>query len=150
MKSGGGQGKGDGNNPGQDPGTEGGGSGSGDRAGKGGGHGDSKRKYKFGKFQGPVPHVLNPDFDPARNARYAKVYLGKPGSGTLAGRLGKAIKARPGAAPQGGVQSSVDYYDYAGPAKRAAEKSVDTEDIPPAYRNQVRKYFDSIAPQSGP
>jgi len=40
----------------------------------------------------------------------------------------------------------VPYYDYVGDAKRAAEKSVDSESIPPAYRDEVRKYFNSITP----
>jgi len=151
MHSGQGKGQGKGNNPGTEPGEEGGGSGAGNRAGHGGGKpgGGKIPKQKFSKFQGPVPHMLNPKFDPTRAARYTKVYLGKPGQGKEAGRLGKAIKVRPGAAPPGGAQSNVDYYNYVGDAKKAAEKSVDSENIPPAYRDQVRKYFNSITPDSG-
>ena len=150
MRSGQGQGQGDGDKSGNEPGEESGGAGAANRAGHGGrAHGGKATKQKFSKFQGPIPHVLNPRFDPTRAARYAKVYLGKPGQGKEAGRLGKAIKVRPGSAPPGGAQSNVDYYDYVGDAKKAAEKSVDSENIPPAYRDQVRKYFNSITPDSG-
>jgi hypothetical protein len=147
MHSGSGEGKGQGNQPGDEPGEEGGGAGAANRAGHGGNRGSGKiGKQKFSKFQGPAPHVLNPNFDPSRSPRYAKVYLGKPGQGKEAGRLGKAVKMRPGAAPPGGAQSNVPYYNYVGDAKKAAEKSVDSESIPPAYRDQVRKYFNSITP----
>ena len=148
MHSGDGQGKGKDGDPGTQPGEEGGGAGAGNRAG----HGHGKRgsgkvpKQKFSKFQGPVPHNLNPKFDPSKSPKYAKIYAGKPGQGTEAGRLGKAMKVRPGAAPPGGARSNVPYYDYVGEAKRAAEKSVDSESIPPAYRDEVRKYFNSITP----
>lgn len=145
-----GNGNGDGKGQGQpsdDPGEESGGAGAANRAGHGGNRGSGKiHKQKFSKFQGPAPHVLNPNFDPSRSPRYARVYLGKPGQGKEAGRLGKAVKMRPGAAPPGGAQSNVPYYDYVGDAKKAAEKSVDNESIPPAYRDQVRKYFNSITP----
>lgn len=143
------QGKGagkDGGN-GEEPGAEGGGGGSGNRAGRGGAKSGHHGSGKHSKFQGPG-NKLNPSFDPSKNPHYARVYLGKPGPGSNgSGRIGKTLKVRPGGKPTNGANTSVPYYDYAGPAKKAAEHAVDTENIPPAYKDTVRKYFDEITPK---
>ncbi|MGO8673010.1 MAG: hypothetical protein ACLQVD_16835 [Capsulimonadaceae bacterium] len=142
-----GQGAGQGSGTGQSdqPGTEGGGGGSANRAGHGFGHGSKGGSKKWAKFQG-TPQKLNPNFDPSQFPKYNKIYLGKPGSGKAAGRLGDLRKVRPAAGPHGAVGSSVPYYQYAGQARQQAEHAVDNEDIPPAYKKGISQYFNSLNP----
>jgi len=56
-------------------------------------------------------------------------------------------KSSPGLSPGGPATSKVPYYNYAAPAQKSAESAMDKEDIPPAYRNDVRKYFNSLQPK---
>jgi len=142
----GGHGQGDGKS-GDNPGEENGGAGSANRAGRGGGHAHGQRNpnAKWAKFQG-TPKKLNSNFDPSKFPKYNKIYLGKPHGGSAQGRLGKTLKSRPGASGPHQVNSQVPYYNYVGPAKKAAEHAVDHEDIPPSYKGPIQKYFDSLTP----
>jgi hypothetical protein len=142
-----GQGGGQGNNgkDGNGGNEEGGGSGAANRAGHNFGHSSSKGSNTWHKFQGPA-NKLNPNFDPSKFPRYAKVYLGKPQGGNASGHLGATLKTRPGAGAHPNTASSVPYYNYVGGARRVAEHAVDSEDIPPAYKQSIQKYFDSLTP----
>lgn len=97
-----------------------------------------------------APHPLNPQFDPTKNPKYGKIFLGKP-NGTSGG--GKSLppgKPGPPDPATGSHQaSSVPYYNYAPPARKSAESAMDKEDIPPSYKSGVRRYFDSL-PSSPP
>lgn len=48
-------------------------------------------------------------------------------------------------APDQPGSSSVPYYEVYSNYKKAAEKAVSKEDIPPAYRKPVTDYFDSLS-----
>ncbi|MCW3059074.1 MAG: hypothetical protein JWQ02_895 [Capsulimonas sp.] len=143
-----GQGQGQGQGQGSEPGYEGNGGGGGaNKAGNGksqAGKGQTPSgKQKAAKFEGEGRKFKSLDPNAARKAR---IYLGKPGAGKEGiGRLGPLVKAAPGSTTN--VQSKVPYYDYVAPAKQSAEKAMDNEDIPPAYKGSVRKYFDSLQGQ---
>jgi hypothetical protein len=47
-------------------------------------------------------------------------------------------------APDTPGTSSVPYYKVYGSYKKSAEKAMSKEDVPPAYRKQVKNYFDSL------
>jgi len=145
IKNASGNGSGQGNKPGDGTGAEGSGSGSGYRTGHGAPHTGKRNKGTWHKFQGQ-PNKLNPNFDPSKFPKYNKIYLGKPHGGSAEGRLGKTLKTRPGATGPHQVNSQVPYYNYVGPAKKAAEHAVDHEDIPPSYKGPIQKYFDSLTP----
>ncbi|BDI34512.1 hypothetical protein CCAX7_65630 [Capsulimonas corticalis] len=152
-----GKGKGQGKQPGQgqgqssEPGYEnGGGSGSANKAGQGGkkqaGQGQQSSSQKAAKFEGEGRKFQS--LDQSKLQRNTRIYLGKPGAGKEGiGRLGPLVKAAPGAGNSPGAQSKVPYYNYVAPAKQSAEKAMDNEDIPPAYKGDVRKYFDSLQGQ---
>jgi hypothetical protein len=48
-----------------------------------------------------------------------------------------------GAPDQPGA-SSVPYYEVSSNYKKAAEKALSKEDVPPAYRKPVKDYFESL------
>jgi hypothetical protein len=45
--------------------------------------------------------------------------------------------------PDGG-QAAAPYYDVWGSYERAMEDAISREDVPPAYRQHVREYFESL------
>lgn len=50
-------------------------------------------------------------------------------------------------APEGSPPSSVPYYQVYEEYHRAAESALQREEVPPAYREQVRGYFESLQPK---
>ena len=152
-----GQGKGkSGQGQGQTGPPEYGGEGNG---GGGGGRGKPNTTYHKGQkpnhkvhqlpgYGADAPHWLNPNFDPSKNPRYAKLYFGKPKTAGPS-QAGPTRKTRPGE-NDGPVQSTVPYYSQIAGAKRTAENAMDREDIPPAYKKNVSDYFNSLQPQTAP
>jgi hypothetical protein len=47
-------------------------------------------------------------------------------------------------APDKKGASSVPYYEVSSDYKKAAEKALSKEDVPPAYRKPVKDYFESL------
>lgn len=83
---------------------------------------------------------------PALNPKAVNLYFGKPvNSGPSKDGPIRKIGADPNAAPDS-TASQVPYYSYVAPAQKSAESAMDKEDIPPAYRSDVRKYFNSLNP----
>ena len=83
------------------------------------------------------------------HARSARLYFGKPlNSGPSKTGPMRKVGSNPSATP-GQTTSNVPYYDYVAPARKSAESTMDKEDIPPAYRSDVRKYFNSLQPPAG-
>lgn len=112
------------------------------------GRGQKTPGHSTGVVRGAA-HPLNPKFDPAKNPKYGKIFLGKPGPGPNGGKLLPPGKPAP---PNGGGRqtSVVPYESYAAPARKSAESAMDKEDIPPSYKSGVRRYFDSLQPTSSP
>lgn len=109
------------------------------------GQGEQTPSHDTGVVRG-APHPLDPKFDPAKNPKYGKIYLGA-GDGSSGGQTGRLLKASPGARPPVEPRvGSVPYYNALAPARKSAESTMDKEDIPPAYRSSVRRYFDSLQP----
>ncbi len=82
----------------------------------------------------------------AQNPKGVKLYFGKPlNAGPSKTGPTRKVGANPNAAP-GSTASQVPYYNYVAPAQKSAESAMDKEDIPPAYRSDVRKYFNSLNP----
>ena len=152
-----GQGKGQGKGSGQGQGA---GSGLGDGQGLAGSHG----KHGSGKGNGgsggggmsggkpgdngegssPLKHLGKAA--PALNPKAIKLYFGKPlNAGPSKTGPTRKVGSNPNAAP-GQTSSQVPYYNYVAPAEKSAESAMDKEDIPPAYRSDVRKYFNSLTP----
>ncbi len=120
---GGQQGSQSGGKSGQANGSKGAGSGSG-MGGPGRGAGGSAGP------QQPLPGVkkdtlIRPELDP-RGKKLQRTYMGTPDP----------------------TQDRAGYYQVAPESKRAAEASLNREDIPVGYKKQVRDYFDSIQPGS--
>ena len=151
-----GQGKGKGKGQGE-------GQGEGDGAGDGQGLPNGKGKYGSGKGNGgsggggmaggkpgdtgegssPLKHLghENPN-----NPKNGKLYFGKPlNAGPSKTGPMRKVSSNPNAVV-GPTSSKVPYYDYVAPARKSAESTMDKEDIPPAYRSDVRKYFNSLQP----
>jgi hypothetical protein len=95
-----------------------------------------------------APHWLDPHFDPTKNPNYKRIYFGKPQTAGPS-QSGPTRKARPGQ-DTGPVTSSVPYYNTVITARKSAESAMDRENIPPSYKNDVSKYFNSLQPESGP
>ncbi len=154
-----GQGKGKGSGKGQ-------GSGEGDGSGLGDGQGlqGSQGKHGSGKGNGgsggggeaggkpgdngegssPLKHLGKAGAAP--NPKGVKLYFGKPlNAGPSKTGPTRKVGANPNAVP-GQTASQVPYYNYVAPARKSAESTMDKEDIPPAYRSDVRKYFNSLNP----
>ena len=47
-------------------------------------------------------------------------------------------------APETASESRVPYYEVIGDYSQAAEDALSREEVPPAYRQTVREYFDSL------
>ena len=152
-QSGQGQGK-NGQGQGQTGPPEYGGEGNG---GRGGGRGKPNTTYHKGQrpkghlaqkpgYGADAPHWLNPNFDPSKNPRYARLYFGKPKTAGPS-QAGPTRKSRPGE-NDGPVTSTVPYYNQVAGAKKTAESAMDREDIPPAYKKNVSDYFNSLQPQN--
>lgn len=120
--------------------------------GHGGGRGKPQTAYQKGQrpsgrvIEKPgsgkgAPHWLDPHFDPTKNPNYRKLYFGGPKTAGPS-QPGVSRLARPGAS--GPVQSAVPYYNTVTTARKTAESAMDREDIPPAYKNDVAKYFNSL------
>ncbi len=116
-----------------------GGSGGGGMAG--GKPGDTGEGSSSVKHLGKAGDALNP--------KGIKLYFGKPlNAGPSKTGPTRKVGANPNAVP-GSTASQVPYYNYVAPAQKSAESAMDKEDIPPAYRSDVRKYFNSLNPPSG-
>jgi len=162
--SGQGQGQGQGKGKGKGKGN---GSGQGDGEGEGDGLDGSDGKHGSGKGNGgsggggmaggkpgdtgegssPLKHLGK--MDPAKMSKNNKLYFGKPlnAGPSKTGPIRK-VTSNPNAVP-GQTNSKVPYYDYVAPARKSAESTMDKEDIPPAYRSDVRKYFNALNPPAG-
>jgi hypothetical protein len=90
-------------------------------------------------------HLLNPKFDPTKSPGYKKIFLGKPGTANKTG--GKILPRSQWTRPEARGPSAVPTYGDTGQAKRADESAADKEDIPAAYRNNVKSYFESLQPR---
>ena len=151
--SGKGKGKGQGNGQGQGAGQgfgEGIGQGqkSGGKMGSGKGNGGSGGGGKAGgkpsdtgEGSSPIKHLGHAP----EGKGTAKVYFGKALNAGPS-KTGPTRKVSGGHDAGGAAPSSVPYYDYVAPAKKSAETTMDKEDIPPAYRSDVRRYFQSLDP----
>ena len=143
-----GQGQGAGQGDGQGlPGSNGKvGSGKGN-GGSGGGGMAGGKPADTGEGSSPLKHLGK--MNPSQSSKYTKLYFGKPQSAgpSKTGPIRK-VGSNPKAQPTP-TTSKVPYYDYVAPARKSAESTMDKEDIPPAYRSDVRKYFNSLNPQTG-
>ncbi len=141
-----GQGFGDGIGQGQQSnGKVGSGKGNG---GSGGGGKAGGKPSDTGQGSSPIKHLGHTNGDKGT----AKVYFGKALNAGPS-KTGPTRKVGGGHDPGGAAPSSVPYYNYVAPAKKSAETTMDKEDIPPAYRSDVRRYFQSLdppAPGGGP
>jgi len=140
--SGQGQGQGDGTGDGQGLPNSGGKHGSGKGNGGSGGGGKSGGAPRdTGEGSSPLKHLgkANPN-----NPKNGRLYFGKPENAgpSKTGPMRK-VGSNPNATP-GQTTSNVPYYNYVAPAAKSAESTMDKEDIPPAYRSDVRKYFNSL------
>ncbi len=144
-------GQGQGSGPGQGTG-QGSGIGQGQKAngkvgsgkGNGGSGGGGKAGGKAadtGQGSSPIKHLGHANADKGT----AKVYFGKALNAGPS-KTGPTRKVGGGHDAGGAAPSSVPYYDYVAPAKKSAETTMDKEDIPPAYRSDVRRYFQSLDP----
>lgn len=152
-----GQGKGKGKGQGEGQGGEGDGAGDGQglpngkgkhgsgkgNGGSGGGGMAGGKPGDTGEGSSPLKHLghENPN-----NPKNGKLYIGKPlNAGPSKTGPMRKVSSNPNA-PAGQTTSKVPYYDYVAPARKSAESTMDKEDIPPAYRSDVRKYFNSLQP----
>jgi hypothetical protein len=146
--SGQGQAAGDGLGDGQGmPGANGKhGSGKGN-GGSGGGGMAGGTPRDTGEGSSPLKHLGKAA--PALNPKSIKLYFGKPlNNGPSKTGPTRKVSANPNAVP-GPTASNVPYYNYVAPAQKSAESAMDKEDIPPAYRSDVRRYFNSLTPPAG-
>ncbi len=150
--SGKGQGSGDGSEDGDGFGDGSGlasgqgrhGHGKGKGGGSGGGEGIGGKPGDTGEGSSTVKHLGKAG--DALNPKGVKLYFGKPlNAGPSKTGPTRKVGANPNAAP-GATASQVPYYNYVAPAQKSAESAMDKEDIPPAYRSDVRKYFNSLNP----
>ncbi len=141
--SGNGDGFGDGQGLAGGQGKHGHGKGNGGSGGggmSGGKPGDTGEGSSSVKHLGKAGDALNP--------KGVKLYFGKPlNAGPSKTGPTRKVGANPSAAP-GNTASQVPYYNYVAPAQKSAESAMDKEDIPPAYRSDVRKYFNSLNPSA--
>ena len=143
--SGKGQGTGDGDGLGDGSDLKGSsgkhGSGKGNGGSGGGGKGGGTPS-DTGNGSSPLKHLGKA----TPNPQGAKLYFGRPlNSGPSKTGPAKKVGSNPNGTP-GNTASQVPYYNYVGPAQKSAESAMDKEDIPPAYRSDVRKYFNSLNP----
>ena len=115
--------------------------------GSGGGGMAGGKPGDNGEGSSPVKHLGKAA--PALNPKSIKLYFGKPlNSGPSKTGPTRKVSANPNAAP-GQTTSQVPYYNYVAPAQKSAESAMDKEEIPPAYRSDVRRYFNSLNPPAG-
>jgi len=115
--------------------------------GSGGGGMSGGKPGDTGEGSSPVKHLGKAG--DALNPKGVKLYFGKPlNAGPSKTGPTRKVGANPNAAP-GGTASQVPYYNYVAPAQKSAESAMDKEDIPPAYRSDVRKYFNSLNSTAG-
>ena len=153
-----GQGKGKGNGQGQ---GEGEGQGDGDgldgangkhgsgkgNGGSGGGGQAGGKPGDTGEGSSPLKHLGK--MNPSKMSKNNKLYFGKPlNPGPSKSGPIRKVGSNPNAVPDQ-TTSKVPYYDYVAPARKSAESTMDKEDIPPAYRSDVRKYFNALNPPAG-
>lgn len=60
------------------------------------------------------------------------------------GKEGGAAAVEVKGAPDNASPSNVPYYEVYSDYRKAAEKAMNREDIPPAYRKRVRDYYDTL------
>lgn len=70
---------------------------------------------------------------------------GAPPSGLPASMRTSAATEEHGA-PEKGTPSAVPYYQVYPSYAREAERAINSEEVPPAYRRQVKAYFDALKP----
>lgn len=120
------------------------GSGKGNGGSGGGGKAGGKPGSDGGNGSSPLKHLGKAA--PALNPKGVKLYFGAPlNSGPSKTGPAKKVGSNPKGTP-GTTASQVPYYNYVGPAQKSAESAMDKEDIPPAYRSDVRRYFNSLNP----
>ncbi len=141
-----GQGDGEGEGDGLDGSDGKHGSGKGNGGSGGGGKAGGKPR-DTGEGSSPLKHLGK--MDPSKMPKNVKLYFGKPlnPGPSKTGPIRK-VGSNPNAVP-GQTTSKVPYYDYVAPAQKSAESTMDKEDIPPAYRSDVRKYFNALNPPAG-
>lgn len=111
--------------------------------GSGGGGMAGGKSSDTGQGSSPLKHLghLNPD-----SPKNGKLYFGKPlNDGPSKTGPMRKVGSNPNS-PAGQTTSKVPYYDYVAPAQKSAESTMDKEEIPPAYRSDVRRYFNSLQP----
>jgi len=115
--------------------------------GSGGGGKAGGEPRDTGEGSSPLKHLGK--MDPSKMPKNVKLYFGKPlnPGPSKTGPIRK-VGSNPNAVP-GQTTSKVPYYDYVAPAQKSAESTMDKEDIPPAYRSDVRKYFNALNPPAG-
>ena len=145
-----GQGQGEGDGQGDGDGLDGSNGKHGSGKGNGGSGGGGKAGGKpgdTGEGSSPLKHLGK--MDPSKMSKNVKLYFGKPlNPGPSKSGPIRKVGSNPNAVP-GQTTSKVPYYDYVAPARKSAESTMDKEDIPPAYRSDVRKYFNALNPPAG-
>ena len=142
--NGSGQGEGEGDGLGSGEGKHGSGKGNG---GSGGGGMAGGKPGDTGEGSSPLKHLGK--MDPSKMSKNNKLYFGKPlNAGPSKSGPIRKVGSNPNAVP-GQTASKVPYYDYVAPAQKRAESTMDKEDIPPAYRSEVRKYYNALNPSAG-
>ena len=142
--NGSGQGEGEGDGLGSGEGKHGSGKGNG---GSGGGGMAGGKPGDTGEGSSPLKHLGK--MDPSKMSKNNKLYFGKPlNAGPSKSGPIRKVGSNPNAVP-GQTASKVPYYDYVAPAQKRAESTMDKEDIPPAYRSEVRKYYNALNPPAG-
>ena len=142
--NGSGQGEGEGDGLGSREGKHGSGKGNG---GSGGGGMAGGKPGDTGEGSSPLKHLGK--MDPSKMSKNNKLYFGKPlNAGPSKSGPIRKVGSNPNAVP-GQTASKVPYYDYVAPAQKRAESTMDKEDIPPAYRSEVRKYYNALNPSAG-
>ena len=136
-----GSGLGDGKGLQNSHGKEGSGKGNG---GSGGGGMAGGKPGNNGEGSSPLKHLGKAGA--GQNPTGVKLYFGKPlNAGPSKTGPTRKVGANPNAVP-GSTASQVPYYNYVAPAQKSAESTMDKEDIPPAYRSDVRRYFNALNP----
>ena len=139
-----GEGEGEGEGLGSGEGKHGSGKGNG---GSGGGGQAGGKPSDTGEGSSPLKHLGK--MDPSKMSKNNKLYFGKPlNPGPSKSGPIRKVGSNPNAVP-GQTTSKVPYYDYVAPARKSAESTMDKEDIPPAYRSDVRRYFNALNPPAG-
>lgn len=105
------------------------------------GSGYSTPKSGGGVFRGQPQQIDS--YKPQSSRQYARIYLPASGPGRTVSQKGGSLGNGSASRPQA---SSVPYYKVYPQFKKGAEAAIAKEDIPRAYANKVRQYFQSLAP----